>query len=306
MPFMTGMIFDIQKFSIHDGPGIRTTVFFKGCPLRCCWCHNPESNLMARQLSFNPDRCIGCGYCFERCPNTAHKMAAETHVIERGVCKVCGACTETCYAEALEMVGREATVDEVIAEVLKDKPFYETSGGGMTLSGGEPLMQIDFADALLCRAKAEELHTCIETSGYCDWEDLERIRPKVDLFLYDVKALDPDKHREFTGVPNQGILDNLRRLHETEADIVVRLPVIPGLNDTDDHFQGVATLARELTNVQGFEIMPYHRLGEGKLGRLGLEGRGRAESETPSPETVNAWIDRLAELDVNVLNEKQT
>lgn len=300
---MTGMIFDIQKFSIHDGPGIRTTVFLKGCPLRCRWCHNPESNTREPQLSFLPDRCIGCGFCFERCPQHAHKMVDGRHVIDRDACVVCGACTEKCYAEALEMVGREATVEEVIDEVMKDKPFYDTSGGGMTVSGGEPLMQADFTLALLRAAKERSLHCCIETSGYAPFEIIDSLRPYIDIFLYDVKETDDARHKILTGVGCRRIQDNLKRLHDLGEKIVIRLPMVPGCNDTAEHFQGLAKLARELPNVQGFEIMPYHRLGEGKLERMGMPTEGRISAEAPEPELQKDWLCKLRELGVPLLNE---
>ena len=301
---MTGTIFDIQKFSIHDGPGIRTTVFLKGCPLRCRWCHNPESNLRRPELSFSPDRCIGCGYCLSHCPRELHRIVAGEHLIARARCTACGTCAAECYADALELIGREASVDEVIQDVLRDTPFYETSGGGMTLSGGEPLCQIDFTEALLRRAKTEALHCCVETSGFAEYRDLERIAPYVDLFLYDVKETDDARHRAVTGVSNRSIVANLGRLHADGAAILLRLPIIPGVNDTIEHYRGIAALTADLPGLVGIEIMPYHRLGEGKLARLGLAADARLTAHTPSAEEIGCWIDALAALGVSVVNER--
>ena len=298
----SGVIFEIQRFSIHDGPGIRTTVFLKGCPLCCVWCHNPEGISPEPQLSFLPEKCIGCGYCFRVCPNQAHRMVEERHVLDRDVCAVCGRCTEECYAGALEMAGREITVEETLAEVLRDRPFYETSGGGMTLSGGEPLMQIDFTEALLKAARDAGLHCCLDTCGSGPYERLERIRPLVDLFLFDYKESNPERHREFTGVSKQPIIENLRTLHAHGAQILLRCPIIPGLNDRDDHFAGIAALAAELPNLVGVQVMPYHRLGEGKVARFGLAGDTRPGSSAPDPAAVAAWVNRLKELGAPVRN----
>ena len=301
---MNGRIFDIQRFSIHDGPGIRTTVFFKGCPLACIWCHNPEGVRYGYMLSFLPNLCIGCGFCFETCPNGAHQMAKGQHVLDRDACQVCGACCEGCFSGALEFIGRDASVEEVLAEVLRDVPFYETSGGGMTLSGGEPMMQAGFSEALLKAAKQEGLHCCMETCGFAPFPLFERIMPYVDLFLYDIKETDEKRHVAYTGQSNRLILENLRALHHHGAQIVLRLPTIPGYNDRPDHFQTIAELVRELPGLAGVKVMPYHSLGTSKLDRLGLDREDREKSHPPERETIRGWIEQLERHGVPVLNAK--
>ena len=299
---VTGNIFDIQRFSIHDGPGIRTTVFVKGCPLRCVWCHNPEGIDGEPVLSFLPNKCIGCGYCLRACRQAAHKIIDGVHHLDRDACEACGKCTEECYAGALELVGREVTVGEALDEVLRDRPFYETSGGGMTLSGGEPTMQIEFSAALLEAAKEAGLHCCVETCGHCSYDRLDRIRPMVDLFLYDYKATNDERHRELTGVSNKLIIENLRKLHDSGSAIVLRCPIIPGTNDGDEHFEGIAALAAELTDLGGVELMPYNPLGESKVDRMGLDAAGRPRPTTPEPETIAGWASRLGALGVTVVS----
>ena len=300
-----GRIFEIQRFSIHDGPGIRTTVFMKGCPLNCVWCHNPEGISPQPQLSFLPDKCIGCGYCFRTCANQAHQMDAENvHVLDRQRCQVCGSCTRECYASALELVGREVSVEETLAEVLRDQLFYETSGGGLTLSGGEPLMQMDFTESLLQGAQRAGLHCAIETCGHVAYGQIARVLPNVDLFLYDLKETDPRRHVEYTGVAANRILDNLRKLHDDGATIIVRLPIVPGLNDRQDHFESVARLATLLPNLQGVEIKPYHSLGVSKLDRFGMAQDKVCRVKAPDKETVASWISSLETLGVNVLNNR--
>ncbi|MBM3472497.1 MAG: glycyl-radical enzyme activating protein [Armatimonadetes bacterium] len=265
-----GVIFDIKKFAVHDGPGIRTTVFLKGCPLRCKWCHNPESQAFNPQLAQFPRNCIGCGKCIEVCPQEGIAPGPEGNVIDRALCRNCGTCASVCYAEALVLHGREVTVAEVIAEVEKDRLFYENSGGGMTLSGGEPLAQPEFALALLREGRRVGFHNALDTSGDVAWELLEEAARSADLILYDIKCLDPDRHLEGTGRPNDRILENLDRLGHGATPICVRVPVIPGFNDSLKELEAIGRLAERLPAVEGVELLRYHGLGEGKYGSLGL------------------------------------
>ena len=255
-----GKIFDIQRFSINDGPGIRTTVFFKGCPLNCVWCHNPESISSTSVLSFLPDKCIGCGYCFKVCPHGAHLMIDGKHVIDRKKCDACGLCAKECYSGALELVGKIVTVEEVMATVMVDISFYQNSGGGLTVSGGEPLAQPEFCHVLLQKAKAEGLHCCCDTCGHAKWETFKKILNLVDLFLFDVKDTNPERHKINTGVDNKLIQANLQKLHDAGANIWIRIPLIPGWNDFEDNLAGLVEMFKKLPNIKAVEIMPYHNL----------------------------------------------
>lgn len=290
-----GMVFDVQRMSIHDGPGIRTTVFLKGCPLSCVWCHNPEGRERRPQLAFTPMLCIGCELCFQRCPQGAHVMIDGEHRLLRDRCIECFACAEECYSGALEIVGREWSVAEVLAEVVKDKPFYEESGGGMTVSGGEPLAQFEFAKHLLLGAKERGLHTCVETCGHVPTGPLEDLVPLVDLFLFDCKETDPERHLEYTGHSNEQILRNLRFLDEHGAAIILRCPIVPGVNLRDDHLRGIVSLARSLKNCQAIHVIGYHALGDAKRTRLGEQ-----EEQPPFPnmtrQEVEAVVAQIREL----------
>lgn len=302
MPEAAGRVFEVQRFCLHDGPGIRTTVFFQGCPLRCVWCHNPEGAADHALLSFQPDKCVACGWCVQVCPRNAHVVDPHTgrHGLARERCTVCGACVTRCYAGALELVGRTVTVTAVLAEVLEDEPFYATSGGGMTLSGGEPLAQVDFAAALLQAARARGLHCAVETCGAVPYARLERILPLVQLFLYDVKAVDPQLHRRCTGADNARILANLRQLQAAGACIRLRLPLVPGLNDDAAHLEAAAALARELRPADGVELMPYHRLGTSKQARFGWQDG--FDASPPTSAQVAVWIHAFAAQGIAVRN----
>ena len=292
---MMGRIFDLQRFSTHDGPGIRTTVFLKGCPLRCLWCHNPEGLDPDLQLSFLSSQCVGCGECRDVCPNHAHRieLCADriVHTLERPQCRRCGWCAAACVSGALEQVGRDVSVAEVLREVLADRAFYGLSGGGLTLSGGEPLLQADFTAAVLQAAKDQGIHCCLETSGYARWQQWEGLVSLVDLFLYDYKETDPQRHVEYTGVSNALILENLRALYARGARIALRCPIIPGCNDRADHFAGIVALAREMPALEEIELLPYHPLGSEKSERLGAAWPAPVTRNLPDRSMLRGWLD---------------
>ncbi len=288
---ITGTIFDIQRFSIHDGPGIRTTIFFKGCSLRCFWCHNPEGIHSKPQIQFYPERCIACGECVGVCPEGAQELTANGRAYHREACVTCGQCVKRCDAEGLLMVGREITAAEATAEALRDRTFYETSGGGVTLSGGEPLIQPAFARAVLTACKAADIHTAIETCAQVSWQALEDVLPVTDLFMIDLKQMDPERHRAATGSSNQRILENVTRLAEAGKPIIFRVPVVPTVNDTPAdiaaiaHF--VAGLAGRAPGEIRLELLPFHRLAADKYRSLGLEYRA-ADLTAPSKDDMTS------------------
>ncbi len=268
---MKGKIFDIQRLSVHDGPGIRTTVFMKGCPLRCAWCHNPESQSLLPSLAYNAEKCIGCGRCATACRR--HSFDGGVHRIDRDGCDGQGACASVCPTGALELYGRDAELEEIMGVLLRDRAFYKSSGGGLTVSGGEPLCQPDFLCALLERARAEGIHTCIETCGYASEAVIRRVLPLVDIFLYDFKESDDALHRKYTGVSSVKIIENLRLVDSLGGKTVLRCPIIPGINDRESHLDAIAELAANLSNVLEVNVMAYHLLGTAKYGELGMEDK---------------------------------
>jgi len=281
-------IINIARFCTEDGPGIRTTVFLKGCPLRCAWCHNPESQSPQQEVLYNPQACRHCGGCAAVCPAGAHRMRDGLHCFDRALCTGCGACTEVCPTGAVEHSGKWLSTAEVFREAQKDAVFYRTSGGGITVSGGEPLSRPAFTAEFLQLCTNAGFHTALETSGFAGEAALAQVLPHCDLVLFDIKETDPNRHLAFTEVPLQPILDNLRRIDAAGIPTRLRLPVIPGWNDREEHFRAARALAGTLLHCTGLEVMPYHQIGAYKYALLQRPYRCAAV-EAPSPSTVAHW-----------------
>ena len=289
---LQALISNVQQYSIHDGPGVRSTVFFKGCPLICQWCHNPESQLFHQELHWRKDKCIGCGDCVRHCTEQALSFGPQGLVIDRERCVYHGDCAAGCPSLALELFGKYYTLPQLLSELLKDRVFYEQSGGGVTLSGGEPLAQEDFAIALLAELKKQGIHTTVDTAGFLPRRVFERAVPYTDLFLYDIKHLDSEVHERYTGLGNGPILDNLRYVAAQGKEVWVRVPVVPGVNDAPEHLQRVAALTRQL-GLRRLHLLPYHKIAMSKYERMGLP-YALADLPEPSDEQMQELAALLA------------
>jgi len=286
MEELEGSIFGIQRFSIDDGPGIRTTVFLKGCNMSCVWCHNPESYCQEVELMFFKTRCNVCGVCETICQREVHQMTSKGHQMNRDRCRLCGACVAACPTQALTFAGWNATPEKIMEAVKRDVRYYNSSGGGLTISGGEPMMQPVFAIEIARLAYENDISVVIETNGCGAFIDYVRILPFVDLFFFDYKVTNPSIHEQVTGRTINQVLDTIEKLNDVGASIVLRCPIIPQINDNEAHFRAIAALTNRYKHVQGFELMPYHKLGIAKAERMGLKGETFRE---PDKQEVAEW-----------------
>lgn len=301
-----GLVANTQRFSLDDGPGIRTTVFLKGCDLRCLWCHNPECIGVEAQVQFDAGSCGGCGQCAAVCPQNALIGDARSGKIKllRERCAACGACAKVCPSAALSMAGERIAAGELVRTLLHDVPFYQKTGGGVTFSGGEPLMQIGFCVEALHLLREHGVHTAIDTAGLVEWSAFEQALPLTELFLFDIKAADERLHRRLTQRGNDAILRNFKRLCERGARVWVRIPLVKGLNDSESEIESMIALIRNNKNVERVELLPYHKYGEGKYALLGMEYGGK-ELSAPDEQALEAIVRRFAKAGVNAFARQQ-
>lgn len=295
----TGIIFDIKRYAIHDGPGIRTTVFFKGCPLTCPWCHNPEGIDRSPRVVYRKSKCIGDLECVGACPEKALSASPDGIITDEDLCTHCGICVNVCPAGARELVGRTETVGSLMEVIRKDIPFFDTSGGGVTFSGGEPLMQAEFLLALLEACGQEDIHRALDTTGYTDLGTLMRVARHTDLFLFDLKFMDTEKHRRYTGVSNEQILENLEALARYGSRITIRIPLIPGINDDKDNINRTATYLAHLPQIKKVHILPYHDFQKSKYDKFSMNYNAR-DVKPPSSDRVETIQNQLASTGLSV------
>jgi len=302
---MKGLVGRIQRFSTGDGPGIRTTVFLKGCNLRCAWCHNPELMAMGNELRFTASNCADCRSCVAACAHGAWSLdPSGARVFDSERCEVCGTCATRCPYDALDTVARWAEPEDVLATVLRDKAYYDNSGGGLTLSGGEPLLQAGFARELLAGARKRAVHTALDTAACVPWETLEPLLAVTDLVLLDVKSMDSAIHERWTGVPNETILENARRLAAADVDVIVRIPVVPGaVNDSEDDCRRCAEFLVGFPRLRGVELLPYHDLGIEKV-RVLQRPEAQQRFATPAAARIRRLSGIFADLGIRVLSRQ--
>lgn len=300
---MNGIVMDIQRFCLQDGPGIRTTVFLQGCNMRCKWCHNPESMEPSPVLMYREDKCIGCGICVKNCPQGVHSIEEEIHRIDRKKCAMCKACIEKCPADALFASAYETGAEKVFEEICKDEKYYLHSGGGVTFSGGEATLQFDFLKELLLRCRGKNYHTAIETNGIIPENRLQELLDLVDLFLLDYKVTGSD-HKAFTAVEGDGVIKTLDMIQNGKGKVILRCPVIPGINDTEMHFKAIRDLKKKYSCIQKVEIMSYHDTGKGKWKECGKQYE-LAHIKTASTDQKSMWEEAVREENIYVADRNE-
>ena len=296
------MLMDVKRFAVHDGPGLRTTLFLKGCSLKCIWCHNPEGICRETQMAYYAHKCIGCGECVKVCPTGAHTMDETGHHFDRAKCIFCGACVKACLGEALTLFGREIDVEEGYQIATEDALFYRDNGG-VTVSGGEPLFYPDFIFDLFTKLKADGIHTAVDTCGNVPWASFEKVLPVTDMFLYDMKHIDPKAHKNLTGAENGHILENLQKLSDLGATIEIRMPLVPGANDDAETLRGIGEFLGKL-NISRMKVLPYHSMARSKYNALGMTDT-MPEVESPTDDALNQVVELLKSYGINAISGRE-